>query len=84
MDIVAGERGGYRVSVEVYKEQEDLDRPSRSQIGGALFREAPTAERRAEVVGVETSAERRWYPRGRDYAFEQVLLRKIRDASCCK
>ena len=84
VDIWAGERGGYRVSVEVVKELEDLNQPSRATAGPALFREAPTAERTNEVVGRETSPSRSWIPKGRDYGFEQVILRKLRDKGCCR
>ncbi len=74
--IWAGERGGYRVGVEVYKELEDLARPTAIQAGNAVFREAATVDRRAEVVGA-VAADRTWIPQGRDPAFEDVILRKI-------
>ena len=79
--IWAGERGGYRVYVEVYKELEDLARPSNARFGGAVFREAPTVERQIEVVELQTS-DRGWIPQGRDPAFEQIILRKIQQAAC--
>jgi hypothetical protein len=84
VDIWAGERGGYRVNVEVVKELEDNPRPSRAVEGNALFREAPTAERSSEVVGRQTSPSRAWIPKGRDYGFEQVILQKLRDRGCFK
>ncbi|MGL4419874.1 MAG: hypothetical protein ACRCZF_04340 [Gemmataceae bacterium] len=84
VDIWAGERGGYRVSIEVYKELEDLSRPSQAIAGGSLFREAPTVERRAEIIGSESTPERFWIPKGRDYAFEQKLLKELADKGCCK
>jgi hypothetical protein len=73
----AGERGGFRVYVEVYKEVEDVSRPVQAVRGGATFREAATVDRRVEVVGVVAPADRTWIPAGRDPAFEQVILRKI-------
>lgn len=75
--IWAGERGGYRVNVEVYKELEDLERPAQANRGAAIFREMSTVDRRVEVVGATAPANRRWIPMGRDSAFEQVILEKI-------
>lgn len=79
--IWAGERGGYRVYVEVYKELEDLGTPSAARYGSATFREAPTVERQLEIATVQSSAPG-WIPQGRDPAFEQVILRKIQTTSC--
>jgi hypothetical protein len=80
--IQAGERGGYRVYVEVYKELEDLARPSAATVGGASFREMPTVDRRVELVSPIAPADRTWIPAGRDCAFEQVILRKIQKSMC--
>ncbi len=74
--IWAGERGGYRIGVEVYKELEDLPRPTAAQATTAVFRESSTVDRRAEVIGSLTP-DRTWIPQGRDPAFEDVILRKI-------
>ena len=79
--IWAGERGGYRVSVEVYKEQEDLANPLYARGGNATFQEAPTVDRRVEVVSTATQVAG-WIPIGRDPAFEQAILRKIQRAGC--
>ncbi len=82
--IWAGERGGYRVSIEVYKELEDLPSPSVASSSTPVFRDAPTVDRRAELITSPRSAERQWIPAGpaphRDFAFEQVILRKIQAA----
>jgi hypothetical protein len=75
--IWAGERGGFRVYVEVYKELENLGRPTQATVGGAAFRESATVDRRAEVIGAIAPADRSWIPAGRDPAFEQAILRKI-------
>lgn len=75
--IWAGERGGFRVYVEVYKELEDISRPAMAVAGPALFREASTVDRRAEVVAAIAEPTRQWIPEGRDPAFEQAILRKI-------
>lgn len=78
VEIRAGERGGYLVYVVVEKELEDVPRPSRSTVGNAVFQEAPTVDRQLEVVTPETAGSRTWIRTGRDYAFEQELLRRIR------
>jgi hypothetical protein len=77
VEIRAGERGGYLVYVVVERELEDVARPVRST-AIAVFQEAPTVERRVEVVSPETTGDRVWFKVGRDYAFEQQILRRIR------
>lgn len=81
VQIWAGERGGYRVYVEVYKELEDNSRPIGARSGAAVFQEAPTVDRRVEVVNVQAQTTN-WIPAGRDPAFEQAILRKIQRAAC--
>jgi hypothetical protein len=78
IEIRTGERGGYLVYVVVEKELEDLPRPSRTTIGNPVFQDAPTVERPAEVLGADTTLDRSWFRIGRDYAFEQEILRRIR------
>ncbi|MBY0513232.1 MAG: hypothetical protein K2P78_04885 [Gemmataceae bacterium] len=71
--------GGYLVSVLVEKELEDLPRPALARFGAAVFQETPTVDRQViEVVGPATSPDRGWYKVGRDFAFEQLLLDRIR------
>ena len=77
VEIRAGERGGYLVYVVVERELEDVARPSRAT-SNAVFQEAPTVERRVEVVSPETAISGTWFKVGRDYAFEQQILRRIR------
>lgn len=81
--ITAGDRGGFRVYVEVWRELIDLEQPSRAINGAAIFQEGPTVDRRYEVVGAESSAEKNWIPVGRDYAFEQLILSRIRQSNSC-
>jgi hypothetical protein len=82
--IWAGEQGGYKVYVEVYKELEDIPYPLASR-GGPAFRDAATADRRGDVAGVTATRlpGEGWIPAGpaphRDYAFEQVILKKIQN-----
>ncbi len=84
VDIWAGERGGYKISLEVRRELQDLERPNRAINGGAVFREAPTVDRRNEVIPTEVSSSYGWIPVGRDYALEQQLLARIRDCAIFK
>ena len=80
--IWAGEQGGYKVYVEVYNELEDLPTPLGSRSSPA-FRDAASADRRGDLLGA--TAKRTpgdsWIPAGpaphRDYAFEQVILKKV-------
>lgn len=77
--IRTGERGGYLIEVVVDKELEDLPRPTRATIGSAVFQEAPTVDRQTDIVGpATTKVNRDWFRIGRDYAFEQMLLCRIR------
>lgn len=83
VQISPGERGGYRVFVEVFKEREDLPVPvgvqaSSTTAGIAVFQETPSVDRKAELTAAEAGSQR-WIPAGRDFAFEQKILRKIRD-----
>lgn len=78
VEIRSGERGGYLVYVVVEKELEDLPRPTQATVGNAVFQEAATVERQVEVVSPELGADRMWFKVGRDYAFEQEILRRIR------
>lgn len=77
-EIRAGERGGYLVYIVVEKELEDLPRPAQVTIGNAVFQDRPTVDRQLEVVTPESTVDRGWYKIGRDFAFEQELLRRIR------
>jgi hypothetical protein len=78
VEIRTGERGGFLVYVIVEKELEDVPRPSRTIIGNPVFQDAPTVAREAEIVGPESTLDRTWFKVGRDYAFEQEILRRIR------
>ena len=80
--IAPGERGGFRVYVEVYKELEDIPNPTGALRGGASFRETPTVDRRIDVTGLTVPVSRQWIPQGRDPAYEQVILRKIQEKLC--
>jgi hypothetical protein len=76
IEIRAGDRGGYLVYVVVEKELEDLQQPTQS--ARPIFQETPTVDRQLEVVTGDTTGDRVWFKVGRDYAFEQEILRRIR------
>jgi hypothetical protein len=82
--IWAGDQGGYKVFVEVFKELEDIPNPIGSRSSPA-FRDAATADRRGDILGVTATRlpGESWIPAGpsphRDYAFEQVILKKIQN-----
>lgn len=78
VEIRTGEKGGYLVYVVVEKELEDLPRPSRATVGGAVFQEATTVDRRTEIVSPDTATSGGWFRVGRDFAFEQIILQRIR------
>ncbi|MBM3981222.1 MAG: hypothetical protein FJ304_13215 [Planctomycetes bacterium] len=78
VEIKSGERGGYLVYVVVDKELEDVPRPDRATMGNAVFQEKPTVARETEVVSPDAAADRAWFKIGRDFAFEQEILRRIR------
>lgn len=79
VEIRAGDRGGYLVYVVVEKELEDVPRPALATVGAAVFQERPTVDRQLEVVTPELTPNRGWFKVGRDYAFEQEILRRIRE-----
>jgi hypothetical protein len=79
VEIRAGDRGGYLVYVVVDRELEDVPRPARATVGNAVFQEAQSVDRQLEVVTPELVGTRQWFKVGRDFAFEQEILRRIRE-----
>lgn len=71
--------GGYLVSVEAFKELEDLEGLAANSQGGATFQEATPLQRDLNLV-VGQSRPSGWLPKGRDIALEQALLADLRDA----
>jgi len=86
--IEVGERGGYRVTVEVYKELEVVPAPLISGSSRALLQDAYGLDRQKEVITTPITAEAQWMPDGkaphRDFAFEQIILRKIQRTNVLK
>jgi hypothetical protein len=69
--------GGYLVQVVVYRELLDQKRPARAT-SGPIFQDASTVDRQFEVVDPAIPVEGIWIPKGRDCAYEDYLLGKIR------
>jgi hypothetical protein len=68
---------GFFIDVKVYKELEDLERPTRATAGAASFRSDPTLERQFEVIDASTPPTHDWIPVGRDLKLEQVILQRL-------
>jgi hypothetical protein len=75
--IRTAEDGGYFIEVVVYKELEDLPKPTRATAGAASFRDDQTVERQFQVID-PTVFESNWIPVGRNTAMEQVILERIK------
>ncbi len=75
--IQPAEDGGFFVQVVIYKELEDLPRPSRATAGAAAFRTDITVERQFEVIDPSV-VESNWIPMGRDTEMEQVILQRLK------
>lgn len=75
--IQPAEDGGFFVDVKVYKELEDLPRPTRMTAGAASFRSDNTVERQFEVID-PTVYESNWIPIGRDVKLEQIILCRLK------
>jgi hypothetical protein len=76
ISIAPANDGGYFVTVKVYKELQDLPRPSHATAGAASFRSDPSLERQYEVVEVG-QFENGWIPIGEDMPMEQDILDRL-------
>jgi hypothetical protein len=75
--IQAAEDGGYFVEVTVFKELEDLEKPTRATAGAVTFRSDWSVERQFEVID-PTVFESKWIPLGRNTQMEQAILERIK------
>jgi hypothetical protein len=75
--IQPADDGGFFVQVTVYRELEDLPKPTRSTAGAASFRSDNTVDRTYEVIDPAVF-EPSWAPLGRDIPFEQSVLDKLK------
>jgi hypothetical protein len=69
--------GGYFVSVEAFKEREDLPGVAGNSPGAATFQESTPLQRDLNPV-VGQSKPSRWIPSGRDLDLEQAILASLR------
>lgn len=75
--IQPADGGGYFINVTVFRELEDLPRPSRQTAGAATFFYPTTIERQYEVID-PTLYESTWIPMGRNCELEQLILQRIK------
>jgi hypothetical protein len=71
--------GGYLVSIEAFKEIEDLTGPAANTAGGATFLDNYPLQRDLNLV-VGQSSPSGWIPLGRDLALEQDMIRRLQGA----
>jgi hypothetical protein len=71
---------GFFIDVKVFKELEDLGRPTHQLAGASVFRSDYTVERQFEVIDPTSSGESAWIPVGRDTTLEQCILQQIKKA----
>lgn len=75
--IIPAEAGGYYVEVKVYKELEDLPKPSHASAGAVLQRIEETPGRTYETART-IPVRSQWIPMGRDHALEQAILLRLK------
>jgi hypothetical protein len=71
--------GGYLVSVEVFKEIEDLPGAVNTTVGAATFHQEAPLRRDLDLVNSQSSASG-WVPLGRDTVLEDDMLRRVQAA----
>jgi len=73
------DESGYLVSIEAFKELEDLDGLAANSAGGATFQEATPLQRNLNL-DVGQSAPSGWIPVGRDPRLEHDMTGRLRQA----
>lgn len=71
--------GGYLVSVEALKEEEDVTSPTPNSPGGSTFPQRYPLQRDLNMV-LGQATPPGWFPRGRDVALEQNILCRLQAA----
>jgi len=74
--IQPADNSGYFIEVIARKELEDLPKPVRGTVGGAVFRSENTVERQFEVID-PIFFEPMWIFKGRDTALEQEIINRL-------
>jgi hypothetical protein len=75
--IQVADDGGYFVQVVVFRELEDLPKPTEIMASNAAFRSQDTVERQFEVIDPAVY-DSHWAPIGRDPAMEHAIIEKIK------
>jgi hypothetical protein len=75
--IQPADDGGFFVQIIVYRELEDLERPTRATAGAAAFRSDNTVDRQYEVIDPSVF-DSKWIPSGRDTPMEQAILQQLK------
>lgn len=76
LNIQPGDNAGYFIEVIARKELEDLPKPIRGTVGGAVFRSENSVERQFEVID-PAFFEPKWIFKGRDVAMEQEIICRL-------
>jgi hypothetical protein len=77
VNVIPDDRGqGFLVSVEAFKELEDLDGLAANSVGASTFNENEPLRRDLNPV-VGQSAPSGWLPQGRDLALESAVLTRL-------
>jgi hypothetical protein len=76
--ITPATSSGYYIDVQVFKELEDLPRPTHAAAGAVAYRSDNPIERQYLVVDPFV-ASRGWIPFGRDHALEQQILARLKE-----
>jgi hypothetical protein len=77
VQIQLADDGGYFIQVIVFRELEDLPRPTHRTAGAAAFRSDNSVERQFEVIDPGVFHPQ-WIPVGRDHYLEDAIVQKIR------
>lgn len=70
---VIPDQSGFLVDIAVYKELEDVRKPSRATAGAATLRYDESLERVVDPM-TDQPVQAGWIPKGRDYLLEQTIL----------
>ena len=72
---------GHLISVQVFREREDIPDPNQISPGGATFRQYIPLQRQLEIDSTDIARDR-WIPLGRDPSLEQEMLQSLQMRMC--